>query len=135
MLGKPGAEEIMEKKTHDVDGFAKAGPYSHIVEAGGFLYVSGIVPIDAEKNVAITDDIAKATELVLSNIRKALESVGSNLDKVVKATVFLRDMSYFSDMNEVYKTFFTKNPPARSCVAVKEVPGNFPIEIEVIALT
>jgi 2-iminobutanoate/2-iminopropanoate deaminase len=125
----------MEKKTHDVDGFVKAGPYSHIVEAGGFLYVSGIVPVDAEKNVAITDDITKATELVLSNIRKALESVGSNLDKVVKATVFLRDMSSFSDMNEVYKTFFTKNPPARSCVAVKEVPGNFPIEIEVIALT
>jgi 2-iminobutanoate/2-iminopropanoate deaminase len=112
----------------------KGGPYSHVVEAGGFLFVSGMVPTDLEKKLAVTDDIQAATELVLTNIRKALESVGSGLDKVVKATVFLRDMADFNGMNEVYKTFFLENPPARSCVAVSEIPGNFPLEIDVIAI-
>ncbi|MCJ7515110.1 MAG: RidA family protein [Dehalococcoidia bacterium] len=124
----------MKKRVHDVDVLTKAGHYSHVVEAGGFLFVSGIVPVDREKNLRITDDIKAATELVLNNVKKTLESVGSSLDKVVKATVFLRDMTDFKDMNEVYLAFFPKEPPARSCVAVKEVPGNFPVEIEVIAI-
>jgi len=124
----------MKKRVHDVDVLMKGGHYSHIVEAGGFLFVSGIVPTDPERKLAITDDIKAATELVLTNIGKVLESAGSGLDKVVKATVFLRDMVDFNDMNETYKTFFPKDPPARSCVAVREVPGNFPVEIEVIAI-
>jgi 2-iminobutanoate/2-iminopropanoate deaminase len=124
----------MKKRVYDVDVLAKGGPYSHIVEAGGLLFVSGIVPMDLENKTMITDDIQKATQLVLNNVRKALESVGSSLDKVVKTTVFLRDMADFHSMNEVYKTFFPTHPPARSCIAAKEVPGNFPLEIEVIAL-
>jgi 2-iminobutanoate/2-iminopropanoate deaminase len=124
----------MKKRVHDVDVLTKAGPYSHVVEAGGFLFVSGIVPVDLEKNLRITDDIQAATELVLNNLKKTLESVGSSLDRVVKATVFLRDMTDFKSMNEVYVTFFPEKPPARSCVAVKEIPGNFPVEIEVIAI-
>ncbi len=124
----------MEKNVYDVDGLLKGGPYSHVVEAGGFLFVSGMVPVDIEKQLMITDDIKKATEIVLSNVKKALESAGSGLDKVVKASVFLRDMADFNGMNEVYRTFFPKSPPARTCVAVKEVPGNFPLEIEVIAI-
>ncbi len=124
----------MKKKVHNVETLIKGGPYSHVVEAGDFLFVSGIVPIDLEKQLMITDDIKKATEVVLNNAKRVLESVGSSLDKVVKATVFLRDMADFNSMNEVYRTFFPDNPPARSCVAVKEVPGNFPLEIEVIAI-
>jgi len=124
----------MEKIIHDVDVLMKGGPYSHIVEAGGLLFMSGIVPTDSEKKLAITDDVKAATELVLTNIKKALESVGSGLDKIVKATVFLKDMADFNVMNEVYRTFFPENPPARSCVAVREIPGNFPLEIEVIAI-
>ena len=124
----------MEKRIHNVDVLMKGGPYSHVVEAGGFLFVSGIVPTDLEKKLVITDDIKAATELVLTNVKKALESVGSRLDKVVKAAVFLRDTADFNGMNEVYRTFFPENPPARSCVAVREVPGNFPVEIEVIAI-
>jgi len=124
----------MKKRVHDVDVLMKGGPYSHVVEAGGFLFVSGIVPIDVEKSLMITDDVKAATELVLNNVKKALEAAGSRLDRVVKATVFLRDMADFNSMNEVYKTFFPEKPPARSCVAVKEVPGNFPVEIEVIAI-
>jgi len=124
----------MEKRVHDVDVLMKGGPYSHIVEAGGFLFVSGIVPTDLERKLAVTDDIKVATELVLTNIKKALESVGSRLDKVVKTTVFLRDMADFNGMNDVYRTLFPENPPARSCVVVREVPGNFPLEIDVIAI-
>ena len=124
----------MEKKVHNLDTLIKGGPYSHVVEAGGFLFVSGMVPIDIQKELMITDDIKKATELVLSNVKVALESTGSSLDKVVKATVFLRDMADFNSMNEIYKTFWPESPPARTCVAVKEVPGNFPLEIEVIAI-
>jgi 2-iminobutanoate/2-iminopropanoate deaminase len=124
----------MEKIIHDVDILMKAGHYSHIVEAGGLLFMSGIVPTDSERKLSITDDVKAATELVLTNIKKALESVGSGLDNIVKATVFLRDMADFNVMNEVYMTFFPENPPARSCVAVREIPGNFPLEVEVIAI-
>jgi 2-iminobutanoate/2-iminopropanoate deaminase len=124
----------MEKVIHNVGFLTKAGPYSHIVEAGGFLFVSGMLPTDSERKLVITDDVKAATELVLTNIKKALESVDSGLDKVVKATVFLRNMADFNNMNEVYRAFFSENPPARSCIAVREIPGNFPLEIEVIAI-
>ena len=124
----------MEKKVHNLDTLIKGGPYSHVVEAGGFLFVSGMVPIDIQKKLMITDDMKQATELVLNNVKVALESTGSSLDKVVKATVFLRDIADFNSMNEIYKTFWPESPPARTCVAVKEVPGNFPLEIEVIAI-
>ena len=124
----------MEKKTYDIEGFAKGGPYSHVVEAGGFFFLSGQVPFDQEKKLAIKDDIEKATELVLNNIKTILEAVGSRMDKVVKTTVFLRDMGDFSKMNQTYITFFPENPPARSCVAVRELPGNFPVEIELVAI-
>jgi 2-iminobutanoate/2-iminopropanoate deaminase len=124
----------MEKKAHDVDFLIKGGPYSHMIEANGFLFVSGMVPMDVEKGIMITDYIQQATELVLNNIKRALEAVGSNMGKVVKSSVFLRDMADFNAMNEVYKPFFPGPLPARTCVAVKQIPGNFPIEIEVIAL-
>jgi 2-iminobutanoate/2-iminopropanoate deaminase len=124
----------MEKKTHDIEGLIKGGPYSHVVEAGGFLFVSGQVPIDPKNELMVKEDVAEATELVLKNVKTALESIGSSLDRVVKTTVFLRDMSDFNTMNESYRKFFPEHPPARSCVAVKQVPGNFPIEIEVIAI-
>jgi len=123
----------MDRKTHDIDGLVKGGPYSHAVEAGGFFFLSGQVPVDPVKKLTIQDDVQKATELVLTNIKRTLEEVGTSMEKVVKTMVFLRDMADFDSMNQVYKTFFPTDPPARSCVAVKEVPGNFPVEIEVIA--
>lgn len=124
----------MKKTTHDVDTLVKGGPYSHVVEVGHFLFVSGMLPIDVERDVRVTEDAGEATEVVLNNVSRALEAAGSELAKVVKATVFLRDMADFAAMNDVYKTYFPKEPPARSCIAVKEIPGNYPVEIEVIAL-
>jgi 2-iminobutanoate/2-iminopropanoate deaminase len=124
----------MEKKAIDVDFLMKAGAYSHVVEAGGFLFITGIDPMDIEKGLIIMDDIEKATELVLENMKRLLESVGSSLAKVVKVTIFMRDMADFQRLNAVYARYFPENPPARTCVAVKEVPGNFQLKVEAIAI-
>ncbi|MCX6006079.1 MAG: Rid family detoxifying hydrolase [Chloroflexi bacterium] len=124
----------MEKRAIDTDFLLKAGPYSHIVEAGDFLFLSGIDPIDLAKGLIVTDNIEKATEIVLENMKLSLELVGSSLDKVVKVTIFMRDMKDFDRLNAVYARYFKEAPPARTCVAVKEVPGNFPLKMEAIAL-
>ncbi|MEW6187932.1 MAG: RidA family protein [Thermodesulfobacteriota bacterium] len=124
----------MEKKVHDFEFLAKGGPYSHIIEANGFLFCSGVTAVDREKGLVIRDDVRKGTEIVLANIQRALNALGSGLEKVVKATVFLKDMKDFQAMNEVYKTFFPADPPVRTCIAVKDIPGDSPLEIEVIAV-
>jgi 2-iminobutanoate/2-iminopropanoate deaminase len=124
----------MEKKVYNVAGQATAGPYSHAVEAGGFIFVSGTGPIDVEQNLFEFEDVKKATGIVLDNIRKILQTAGSDLDKVVKANVYLRDMADFNLMNEVYAAYFPKNQPARTCIAAKQLPANIPVEIEVIAV-
>ena len=124
----------MEKKAIDVDFLIKAGAYSHMVEAGGFLFITGMDPMDIEKGLIIMDDIDKATELILGNMKRLLESVGSSMAKVVKVTIFMKDMADFQRMNAVYAKYFLSNPPARTCVAVKEVPGNFQLKVEAIAI-
>ena len=124
----------MEKKAIDVDFLIKAGAYSHVVEAGGFLFITGMDPMDIEKGLIIMDDIDKATELILENMKKLLKSVGSGMDKVVKVTIFMKDMADFQKMNAVYARYFPVDPPARTCVAVKEVPGNFQLKVEAIAI-
>jgi len=134
MVGLNAKEAGVEKKTYTIEGLTKAGAYSHVVEAGGFLFVSGMLPVDPLRNIQIHDDIARATELVLDNISRALAAAGSELSQVVKMTVFLADMADFTDMNAVYKSFFPQHPPARSCVAVKAIPGGFPLEMEAVAI-
>ena len=124
----------MEKKAIDVDFLIKAGAYSHVVEAGGFLFITGMDPMDIEKGLIIMDDIDKATELILENMKKLLKSVGSSMDRVVKVTIFMKDMADFQKMNAVYARYFPVDPPARTCVAVKEVPGNFQLKVEAIAI-
>ncbi|MGD0856093.1 MAG: RidA family protein [Dehalococcoidia bacterium] len=124
----------MEKNAMKFDFLSAAGPYSHVVEAGDFYFFSGMLPINLEKNIREMKDARKATEVCLSNIKAALEKLGGNMEKVVKVTVYLQDMNSFNDMNEVFKTYFPSNPPARACVAVKAIPGDFPVEIEVVAL-
>ncbi|MDW7739414.1 MAG: Rid family detoxifying hydrolase [Bacillota bacterium] len=124
----------MEKKCIDIEGISKAGPYSHAVEVGEMLFLSGTVPVDPKTGEAVRGDIKRATARVLENIKMILEGAGSSLDNVVKAGVFLTDMADFSDMNEVYKTYFTSEQPARTCVAVKQLPGNFEVEMDIIAI-
>ena len=124
----------MDKKAINTDFLIQAGPYSHIVEAGGFIFLSGIDPMDIKKGLIVTDDIEKATEIVMDNLKQTLESVGSSLEKVVKVTIFMRDMADFNKLNGVYARYFPKDPPARTCIAAKEVPGNFPLKLDAIAI-
>ena len=124
----------MEKKAHNFEFLKKAGPYSNAIEANGFLFLSGMLPYDPITVTVVTDDVKKGTELALNNIKRGLTALGSSMDKIVKSTVYLRDMADFNAMNEVYKTFFPGDPPARTCIAVKGIPAGAPLEIEVIAL-
>jgi 2-iminobutanoate/2-iminopropanoate deaminase len=124
----------MEKRVINIEGFPKGGPYSHATEAGGLIYVSGTGPVDPETNTIILDDVRAATRLILKTIGRILEARGSNLQMALKINVYLRDMKDFQAMNEVYATFFPDQQPARTTVAVRELPFNFPIEIELVAV-
>ena len=123
----------MSIKHHNFDNLPKGGPYSHVVEANGFLFISGIIPLDTEKNVII-DDISKATELVLKNIKFIIEQVGSTMQNIVKITIYLKEMEDFHQMNEIYKKFFPSNQPSRTCIGVADLPAGAPIEIDAIAI-
>lgn len=109
------------------------GPYSQAIKSGGFLFASGQVALDPATNEFLAGDIAKQTERVLENVKGILEAAGSNLHRVVKTTVFLKNMSDFAAMNEVYAKYFTSAPPARSTVEVARLPKDALVEIEVIA--
>jgi 2-iminobutanoate/2-iminopropanoate deaminase len=117
----------------EVPQLPKVGPYSHAVRAGDLIFVSGNVAFDPDTRTAVKGDIPQATKVILANIGRILTAAGSDLSKVVKTTVFLTDMGTFSQMNEVYGKVFAVDPPARSTVGVRELPGGYDIEIEVIA--
>jgi 2-iminobutanoate/2-iminopropanoate deaminase len=109
------------------------GPYSQAVSAGGFLFASGQVNLDPGTGALAGGDIQAAVTRCLDNITAVLASAGLTLSDVVKTTVFLRRMEDFSAMNEVYAARFGEHRPARSTVAVADLPRNAPVEIEVIA--
>jgi 2-iminobutanoate/2-iminopropanoate deaminase len=109
------------------------GPYSQAVGAGGFLFASGQVNLDPATGALAGGDIAAAVHRCLDNITAVLGAAGLSLSDVVKTTVFLRRMEDFTAMNEVYATRFGEHRPARSTVAVADLPRNAPVEIEVIA--
>ena len=113
---------------------AAIGPYSQAIKAGGFVFVSGQIPIDPQTGQFVPGGIAEQTEQVLKNLSAVLEAAGSSLDRVVKTTVFLADMKEFSGMNEVYATFFSSPPPARATVAAAGLPRDARVEIEAVAL-
>jgi 2-iminobutanoate/2-iminopropanoate deaminase len=113
---------------------AAIGPYSQAIKAGGFVFVSGQIPIDPETGEFVAGGITEQTDRVLRNLRAVLEAAGSGLDQVVKTTVFLADMKEFSGMNEVYATYFTEPPPARATVAAAGLPRDARVEIEAVAL-
>jgi 2-iminobutanoate/2-iminopropanoate deaminase len=110
------------------------GPYSQAIRANGFVFVSGQVAIDPATQQVITGDIAAQTDRVLKNLSAILKAAGSGLEKVVRSTVFLKDMGDFAAMNEVYARYFTASPPARSTVQAARLPKDVLVEIDVIAL-
>ena len=122
------------KEIISTDDAPKAiGPYSQAVRANGFVFVSGQVAIDPATQQVIQGEVAAQTERVLKNLSAILNASGSGLEKVVRATVFLKNMNDFAAMNEVYGRHFTESPPARSTVEVARLPKDVLVEIDVIA--
>jgi 2-iminobutanoate/2-iminopropanoate deaminase len=110
------------------------GPYSQAIRANGLVFTSGQVAIDPATQQVIAGDVAAQTERVLQNVAAILSAAGTSLEKVVRSTVFLKNMNDFAAMNEVYGLFFKSNPPARSTVEVARLPKDVLVEIDVIAL-
>lgn len=116
------------------DGPKAIGPYSQAIKANGFVFVSGQVAIDPSTQQVISGDVAQQTDRVIKNLSAILQAAGSSLEKVVRSTVFLKNMGDFTAMNEVYGKYFTSAPPARATVEVSRLPKDVAVEIDVIAL-
>ena len=112
---------------------AAIGPYSQAIQVGNLVYTSGQIPIDPATGLFVEGGIKEQTRQSLLNVKAILEEVGLTMVNVVKTTVFMADMNDFADMNGVYAEFFTEPFPARSAVAVKTLPKNALVEIEVVA--
>jgi len=110
------------------------GPYSQAIRAAGLIFTSGQVAIDPATQQVISGDISAQTERVLKNLAAILQASGSTLEKVLRCTVFLKNMGDFAAMNEVYGRYFKQSPPARSTVEVARLPKDVLVEIDVIAL-
>ena len=125
----------MKKRVIHTDKAPKAiGPYSQAIQAGNLLFLSGQLPLDPVTGELVKGDIRQQTERVLANLKGILESQNLGMEDVVKATIFLKDMGNFSQVNEVYATYFPSSPPARSTVEVARLARDADIEIEVIAI-
>ena len=122
----------MATKISTTNAPAAIGPYSQAVVVGGFVYTSGQIPIVPETGNIEATDITSQTEQVMKNLGAVLTAAGSSFEKAIKTTCFLSDISHFSAFNEVYAKYFTEKP-ARSCVAVKDLPKGALVEVEVIA--
>jgi len=109
------------------------GPYSQAVKANGFVFVSGQIALDPRTGQMVGQDIKTQTRRALDNIKAIVETAGSSLDRVMKCTVFLKDMNDFGPMNEEYGSYFKELPPARSTVQVAKLPRDALVEIEAIA--
>lgn len=110
------------------------GPYSQAVRVNGLLFVSGQIALDPKTGEMTSGNITQQSERVLENVKGIVEAAGSKMPHVIKTTVFLKDISDFAAMNEVYARYFTAAPPARSTVEVARLPKDALVEIEVIAV-
>ena len=122
------------KVLHTEKAPAAIGPYSQAIEVNDFVFASGQIPINPETGAMVEADIKAQTRQALTNANEVMKAAGIDLTHVVKTTVFLSDMANFAAMNEVYSTFFKEPFPARSAVAVKELPKGALVEVECIAV-
>lgn len=121
----------MSNKIHTDNAPAAIGPYSQAVTMGNLVFTSGQIPINPATGAVEATDIKAQAEQVCKNLSAVLEAAGSSLKKAIKTTCFLRNMEDFAAFNEVYAKYFTEKP-ARSCVAVRELPKGVLVEVEVI---
>ena len=126
----PNSREVIATK----DAPQAIGPYSQAIKAAGMVFVSGQVAIDPATGNVISGGIAEQTERVLKNLEAILRAAGTGLEKVVKTNVYLKNMSEFAAMNQVYGKFWKSAPPARATVEVARLPKDVLVEIDVIAL-
>lgn len=110
------------------------GPYSQAIKAQGLLFVSGQIALDPATGQVVEGDVRQQTERVMENLKGIVEAAGSSLERVVKTTVYLKDIGDFATMNEVYGRYFPSGPPARATVEVSRLPRDVRVEIELIAL-
>lgn len=113
---------------------APIGPYNQAVWAGNLLFISGQIALVPGTPDLANKSIEEETKQVMSNLKAILKEAGSGFDKVVKTTIFLTDMALFTEVNEIYATYFSGNYPARETVAVKGLPKNVNVEISMIAV-
>lgn len=126
----------MKREAVQTDRAPKAiGPYEQAIKVDSLVFTAGQIPIDPKTGNIVDGGIAAQTRQVLENLKGVLEAAGSSLDRVIKATVFLKNMADFAAMNEVYAEYFGSSKPARSTVAVAELPRGALIEIDLVALT
>lgn len=109
------------------------GPYSQAVEAGGFVFVSGQIPIDPKTGNVLQADIKAQTKLIMDNAKAVLFAAGCTLSSVVKTTIYLKSMNDFAAVNEVYGGYFPSDPPARATVEVSRLPKDVAIEMDFVA--
>jgi 2-iminobutanoate/2-iminopropanoate deaminase len=110
------------------------GPYSQAIKAGSFIFTAGQIALDPATAQIVEGDVARQTVRVLDNLKGIVEAAGSSLARVVRATVYLKDMNDFAAMNDVYARYFPENPPARSTVEASRLPRDVRVEIDLIAL-
>ena len=125
----------MIRESVQTDNAPKAiGPYEQAIKANGFIYTAGQIPIDPKTGNFVEGGVTAQTRQVLENLKAVLEAGGSALDRVIKATVFLKNMADFAAMNEVYTQYLGSAKPARSTVAVAELPRGALVEIDLVAV-
>ena len=112
---------------------AAIGPYSQAVRIGNMFYTSGQIALDPRSGEFLSGEIEQETERTLENISAILKADGLSLDNIVKTTVYLTDLRYFTRMNQIYEKYFSENKPARACVQVAALPKGAKVEIEAIA--
>jgi 2-iminobutanoate/2-iminopropanoate deaminase len=123
----------MSRKAYSAPGAVAVGPYSHAIDAGDLIFLSGQTPVDSQTGKLVEGDIVEQTEQCFKNLFNVLEAAGLTPDHVQKVNVFLTDMNHFKEMNEVYSTQFSEPYPARTTIGVLSLPLGAQVEIEMIA--
>jgi len=124
----------MKKIISTSEAPAAVGPYSQAVRAGSTVYCAGQIPLDPKSGQIVSQDISEQTRRVLDNVTAVLRAEGLTFDSIVKTTIFLTDLADFQTVNEIYGSYFKKEPPARSTVQVSALPKGARVEIEAIAM-
>ena len=123
----------MKKVISTAEAPQAIGPYSQAIEAGGFVFVSGQIPLIPATGELVEGSVEVQTARVLENLKAILEAAGSSMEDVVKTTVYITNMDDFAKVNGIYGRYFEANPPARVCVEVSKLPKGALVEIDVIA--